>query len=126
MANHQAGFLQQRAVWAPSQCQMLLRCTTASYHAGDFRKEKTKMEDEFGLAGKRGGLAKARSAVTPAASAAIRPARAGALRARNRTAGWLSRPAALDYDRHTTKARRRAGLCVETLNRRQPVADAIS
>jgi len=47
MPNHQAGFLQQRAVWAPSQCQMLLRCTTASYHAGDFRKEKTKMEDEF-------------------------------------------------------------------------------
>src|SRR5882724_11454953 len=79
-------------------------------------------ERKFGLAGKRGGLAKARSAVTPAASAAIRPARAGALRARNRTARWLSRPAALDYDRHTTKARREAGLCVETLNRRQPIA----
>jgi hypothetical protein len=58
MPNHQAGLLQRRAVWAPSQCQMFLRCTTASYHAGDFRKEKTKMEDEFGLAGKRGGLAK--------------------------------------------------------------------
>jgi hypothetical protein len=65
---------------------MFLRCTTASYHAGDFRKEKTKMEDEFGLAGKQGGLAKARSAVTHAASAAIRPAKAGALRVQEQRA----------------------------------------
>src|SRR5260370_37186359 len=89
------GGVASRSSRAPSQRQMFLRCTTASYHAGDFRKEKTKMEDEFGSAGKQSGLAKARSAVTHAALAAIRPARAEALRARNRTARWLSRPAAL-------------------------------
>jgi len=62
---------------------MFLRCTTASYHACDFRREKMKIEDGFGLAGKQGGLAKAPSAVTLAASAASHPARAGTFRVRS-------------------------------------------
>jgi len=40
------GSVASRSNRAPSQRQKFLRCTTASYHADDFRKEKTKMEDE--------------------------------------------------------------------------------
>jgi hypothetical protein len=43
-----------------------------------------------------------------------------------RCAPPILRAAALDHDRQKQKARREARLCVEALNRRQPVAGAIS
>src|SRR3981081_822634 len=59
-----------------------LRCTTASYSAGDFRKPEITIEDEVGLVNKQGASAKAQSAVPHAAAAAVHPASAGALRVR--------------------------------------------
>jgi hypothetical protein len=53
------GYVASSAPSGRSQRQMFLRCTTASYHAGDFRKEKMKIEAESDLAGKQttaGGL----------------------------------------------------------------------
>jgi len=120
MANHQAGFLQQRAVWPPSQCQMLLRCTTASYHAGDFRTKKI----WIGRQTRRISQSPIRSHTRCVGGNPSRKSR--------RPPGAIARPVGYRALRLSImigtqqKARREAGLCVETLNRRQPIATSIS
>src|SRR6267378_3764840 len=101
-----------------------LRCTTASYSAGDFRKQKMKIEDEFGLVSKQGGSAKAQSAVTHAASAAVHPASAGALRVRE-DGGARCRSASNPIPPQK-KAPPGGGVWVCSAKRRRPVATAIS